>query len=78
MGDEPSVAEAAVCACAENGWAIRRWTEFGEIETWLAEVIDSWRADRASTSGPLTKPFFCGPEAWGEGRSDPPAPAGRV
>jgi 2-hydroxy-3-keto-5-methylthiopentenyl-1-phosphate phosphatase len=65
--------------CAENGWPYRRWTEFSEIDTWLAELIDAWRVDPATGAmlRPTQKPFFCGPEAWGEGRWDPPAPAGR-
>lgn len=63
--------------CVENGWPFRRWTEFAEIDAWLATMIDRWRADPASLPGPRTKPFFCGPEVWGEGRWDPPAPAGR-
>jgi 2,3-diketo-5-methylthio-1-phosphopentane phosphatase len=65
--------------CAENGWPYRRWTEFAEIEAWLARVIDAWRVDPESPDVPriVAKPFFCGPEVWGEGRWDPPAPAGR-
>jgi 2-hydroxy-3-keto-5-methylthiopentenyl-1-phosphate phosphatase len=65
--------------CAENGWPYRRWTAFAEIETWLGGVIEAWRADPASQDvpRPAAKPFFCGPEAWGEGLWDPPAPAGR-
>jgi len=65
--------------CAENGWPYQRWTEFGEIEAWLARVVDAWRADPDSPLVPrlAPKPFFCGPEVWGEGRWDPPAPAGR-
>jgi hypothetical protein len=63
--------------CVENGWPFRRWTEFVEIETWLARIIDAWRADPASLATPEARPFFCGPEVWGDGRWDPPAPAGR-
>ena len=65
--------------CAENGWPFRRWTEFAEVEAWLTGIIEAWRADPASpvVPRPTPKPFFCGPEAWGEGRWGPPAPAGR-
>ena len=65
--------------CAENGWPFRRWTELGEIDAWLAEVIAAWRSDPGSALVPRpgSRPFFCGPEAWGEGRWDPPAPAGK-
>ncbi len=64
--------------CVENGWPFRRWTEFAEIEAWLAGVIDAWRADPDSPAlpRPTSRPFFCGPEVWGEGLWDPPAPAG--
>jgi 2-hydroxy-3-keto-5-methylthiopentenyl-1-phosphate phosphatase len=66
--------------CAENGWPFRRWTEFSEVEAWLAGVIEAWRSDAESplVPRPTLKPFFCGPEAWGEGLWDPPAPAGRI
>jgi 2-hydroxy-3-keto-5-methylthiopentenyl-1-phosphate phosphatase len=58
--------------CIDNGWPFHRWTEFVEIERWLAETITAWRADPASLPGPVARPFFCGPEVWGEGREDPP------
>jgi 2,3-diketo-5-methylthio-1-phosphopentane phosphatase len=63
--------------CIENGWPFRRWTEFAEIDAWLKATLAAWQADPSSLSGPRQKPFFCGPEVWGEGRWDPPAPAGR-
>ncbi|HEX5591241.1 MAG TPA: HAD-IB family phosphatase [Candidatus Limnocylindrales bacterium] len=65
--------------CLENGWPFRRWTEFTEIDGWLAGVIEAWRADpdAPEVPRPASKPIYCGPETWGEGRWDPPAPAGR-
>jgi 2-hydroxy-3-keto-5-methylthiopentenyl-1-phosphate phosphatase len=70
---------ALVRLCVENGWPFRRWTEFAEIDAWLSGVIAAWRADPDATAvpHPEPKPFFCGPEVWGEGLWDPPAPAGR-
>jgi 2,3-diketo-5-methylthio-1-phosphopentane phosphatase len=61
--------------CAENGWPFRRWTEFVEIDAWLAGVIDAWRSDPATERlpRPASKPPYCGPEVWGEGRWDPPS-----
>lgn len=61
--------------CVSNGWPFRRWAEFTEIDAWLATVIEVWRADPASplVPRPTAKPFFCGPEVWGEGRRDPPS-----
>jgi HAD superfamily phosphoserine phosphatase-like hydrolase len=58
--------------CLEAGWDYRRWTEFSEIDTWLAEAVAAWHADRASLARPRTRPFFCGPEVWGDGLIDPP------
>jgi len=58
--------------CLEAGWAFRRWTEFREIDGWLADVVAAWRADPTSLPRPRPHPFFCGPEIWGEGLVDPP------
>jgi 2-hydroxy-3-keto-5-methylthiopentenyl-1-phosphate phosphatase len=58
--------------CLEAGWAFRRWTEFREVEAWLADVLAAWRTDPASLPRPRRRPFFCGPEVWGEGLFDPP------
>jgi len=58
--------------CIEAGWSFQRWTEFREIEAWLEEVVTTWRVDHGSLPGPVARPFFCGPEVWGEGLADPP------
>jgi 2-hydroxy-3-keto-5-methylthiopentenyl-1-phosphate phosphatase len=58
--------------CLEAGWPFRRWTEFSEIDAWLADTLAAWRADPASLGGPRPRPFFCGPEAWEDGLIDPP------
>lgn len=68
---------ALVRICLEAGWPFQRWTEFSEIEAWLAETIDAWRADRSAvgpvpTGSPPPRGFFCGPEVWGDGLEDPP------
>ncbi len=68
---------ALVKLCLENGWPFRRWTEFTEIDAWLAETLDAWTRDAATIAAPARKPLFCGPEVWGPGLWDPPAPAGR-
>jgi 2-hydroxy-3-keto-5-methylthiopentenyl-1-phosphate phosphatase len=68
---------ALATLCLENGWPFREWTGFAEIDDWLAATIDGWRADRSSIAPPRQAPFFCGPEVWGDGCWDPPAPAGR-
>ncbi|HSG86717.1 MAG TPA: HAD-IB family phosphatase [Candidatus Limnocylindrales bacterium] len=58
--------------CLEHGWPFQRWTEFAELDAWLAATIEAWEAERVSPSGSGARPFFCGPEAWGEGLWDPP------
>jgi 2,3-diketo-5-methylthio-1-phosphopentane phosphatase len=67
---------ALVRLCLENGWPFRRWTEFAEIEAWLADTVAAWRSDPGTAATPRVepKPFFCGPEVWGDGLWDPPAP----
>jgi 2-hydroxy-3-keto-5-methylthiopentenyl-1-phosphate phosphatase len=58
--------------CLEAGWPFRRWTEFSEIESWMAATLDAWREDPSSLAGPVARAVFCGPEVWGDGREDPP------
>jgi HAD superfamily phosphoserine phosphatase-like hydrolase len=59
--------------CLEAGWPFRRWTEFSEIDAWLEETLAAWHGDPASLAGPVARPYFCGPEVWGEGLLDPPS-----
>lgn len=66
---------ALVRLCLEHGWPFERWTEFAEIDAWLARTVAAWEADPSSLPGPFARPRFCGPEAWGEGLWDPPAGA---
>lgn len=61
--------------CIEAGWPFQRWTEFHEIDAWLADLLDAWRAEPTSLPGPRPHLFFCGPEVWGEGLVDPPPDA---
>jgi 2-hydroxy-3-keto-5-methylthiopentenyl-1-phosphate phosphatase len=63
---------ALVKICVEAGWPFRRWTEFVEIDAWLDRTLSDWRAEPSTLPGPRTRPFFCGPEVWGEGLVDPP------
>ena len=65
---------ALIRLCLEAGWPFRRWTEFAEIEAWLADAVAAWSVDPGSAAAPrpAARAFFCGPEAWGEDRADPP------
>lgn len=60
--------------CLERGWPYRRWTDFAEIEAWLAERLAEFAADPAALPAPVPRPFFCGAEVWGPGRRDPVPP----
>lgn len=60
--------------CVDNDWPFHRWTEFAEIGLWLDGVLATWH-DTGQLPAQVERPFFCGPEVWGEGRWDPPAPA---
>jgi len=53
---------ALVKLCVANGWTFRRWTEFAEIDAWLAETLAAWRADPSPLPVTWARPFFCGPE----------------
>jgi 2-hydroxy-3-keto-5-methylthiopentenyl-1-phosphate phosphatase len=58
--------------CMERGWPFQRWTQFAEIHRWLARELEAHSSDPGSQPVPVSRPFFCGAEAWGEGRIDPP------
>jgi 2,3-diketo-5-methylthio-1-phosphopentane phosphatase len=61
--------------CVEAGWPFQRWTEFDEIDRWLATTIAAWEADPSTIQAPPPGPpngYFCGPEVWGERLFDPP------
>ena len=58
--------------CLEAGWPFQRWTEFREIDAWLAESAAALAARPGDARRPGRAPFFCGPEVWGEGLIDPP------
>jgi 2-hydroxy-3-keto-5-methylthiopentenyl-1-phosphate phosphatase len=65
---------ALVPICVANGWPFQRWTDFAEIDAWLEETVAAWRADPRwpHVPRPVARPFFCGPEVWGDGLYDPP------
>jgi len=61
--------------CVEAGWDFNRWTEFREIDAWLAATIAAGRQDPRSLPRQRARPYFCGPEVWGDGLVDPPRDA---
>jgi 2,3-diketo-5-methylthio-1-phosphopentane phosphatase len=60
--------------CRARGWPCNVWQDFGALDAWLAVSLDAWERDPASMPAPRGRPFFCGPEVWGEGRTAPPKP----
>ena len=63
-----------VTICEREGWAYRPWQGFADLDAWLAATIDTARRDPAAVLRPGARPFLCGPEVWGPGKRNPPAP----
>jgi 2-hydroxy-3-keto-5-methylthiopentenyl-1-phosphate phosphatase len=61
-----------ITLCRTEGWPFTEWRDFAEIQTWLDAIVAAWRADPSSAPRHSPKPFICGPEVWGPGRTDPP------
>ncbi len=69
--------------CAAAGWPFRAWSDFAELTAWLEDAIaarslpagpvevPAWRAANPSMAARADRPFICGPEVWGPGRSTP-------
>ncbi len=65
--------------CAAEGWPFHEWDRFDDVSAEVARAFDDgrlphdaddlprWRAEAAH--GP--RPFICGPEVWGPGRTTP-------
>ena len=58
--------------CRSEGWPFTPWHDFGELTAWLDAAVAAWRSNRAGLPGHVARPFICGPESWGPGRTDPP------
>jgi 2,3-diketo-5-methylthio-1-phosphopentane phosphatase len=63
--------------CRSQGWPFTPWHDFGELTAWLDAVVAAWRSNPAGLPRHVARPFICGPEVWGSGRTDPPAATGR-
>lgn len=65
--------------CRAEGWPYHRWFDFADVLTHVdlmfedgllpaqAADLPAWKAHRA----PSPRPFICGPEVWGAGRTTP-------
>jgi 2-hydroxy-3-keto-5-methylthiopentenyl-1-phosphate phosphatase len=60
-----------VALCEEQGWPYLPWDSFDDVRTWLDLTIADWAADPASAPRHESRPFICGPEVWGPGRTNP-------
>jgi len=69
--------------CGAAGWPFRGWIDFADLGTWLmgelatgslpasALEVAAWQAAHPSMAARAERPFICGPEAWGPGRTTP-------
>jgi 2-hydroxy-3-keto-5-methylthiopentenyl-1-phosphate phosphatase len=62
-----------IAMCRAEGWPFTPWEDFAEIQGWLDATVAAWRTDPAAIAPPRARPFICGPELWGPGRTNPPA-----
>lgn len=70
---------ALVRICQAAGWPFHEWTDFSDLIAQVEQLFDdgrlpaspetltAWRA----THAPAARPFICGPEVWGAGRTTP-------
>jgi 2-hydroxy-3-keto-5-methylthiopentenyl-1-phosphate phosphatase len=70
---------ALVRICAAEGWPSQEWRDFADVHAQVdamfedgrlprsLEDLSAWRAHHA----PPPRPFSCGPEVWGPGRTTP-------
>jgi hypothetical protein len=72
--------------CAAEGWPFVEWESFGPVAAWIDQAFEQVRLPRSAAEfdqwrgkhGAAPRPFICGPEVWGPGRTTPgPGPRGR-
>ncbi len=70
---------ALVRICGAEGWPFHEWRDFADLRAQvdamfadgrLPQTLDDLRAWRARHAPP-PRPFICGPEVWGPGRTTP-------
>lgn len=63
---------ALVALCRREGWPFTEWHDFAGLREWLNDTVEAWRTDPTVIPTHQPRPFICGPELWGPGRTDPP------
>ena len=58
--------------CRRQRWPYEPWRDFAGLQDWLETTVAAWRADPTSLPTHTPRPFICGPELWGPGRTNPP------
>lgn len=79
--------DGLVRICAAEGWPWIDWSDFSDVHAEVerafgdgrlpaaADDLQRWRAQYS----PAPRPFICGPEVWGPGRTTPgPGPGGNA
>lgn len=70
---------ALVRICRAEGWPYLEWTDFGDVTAEVERAFGDGRlpasvgelAHWRATHAPAPRPFICGPEVWGPGRTTP-------
>lgn len=65
--------------CQAEGWPFHRWLDFGDVLAQVDEMFADGRLPGSvvdlrawqSLHAPPPRPFICGPEVWGPGRTTP-------
>ncbi|MEA2677075.1 MAG: 2-hydroxy-3-keto-5-methylthiopentenyl-phosphate phosphatase [Chloroflexota bacterium] len=66
--------------CVAEGWPFHEWRDFTDVRAQVDAMFDDGRLPRSqseiaqwrATHAQPPRPFICGPEVWGEGRTTPP------
>jgi len=64
---------ALIALCRKEGWSFTEWHDFAELREWLDATVEAWRTEAGAIPRHVPKPFICGPELWGHGRTNPVA-----
>jgi hypothetical protein len=71
---------ALVRICMAEGWPVHEWRDFADVRAQVDTMFEDGRLPRSTAALPEwranhaqpPRPFICGPEVWGPGRTTPP------